>query len=470
MSETFFEPLSAMDRQFLEMEGPNAPMHVSGVSEYELGPLRSEPGSLDFGRVREAIESVLDRIPIYRQRLAWTPIEGRPGWIDDPGFELDYHLRQVALPAPGNESQLKELTALIVSQPLDRARPLWEMWFIEGLDGGENFAVVTKMHHCMIDGGSGANLMSLLMRASPDHKSATPKAWTPRPAPTGLALAAGEIEQRVSTPLRWLRGARRFQAQNRSLPGALLDRAAALRDILSHALPASTTPINGPLGRHRRVDWMETSLEDLTSLRRKVGCSLNDLALTVVTGALRRYLTGRGVEVDGLDFRVSVPVNVRREDEREKMGNRISSWILRLPLELAEPMEQLGVIRQRTGEARESKQALGMEMIMAAAEELPLLLTLAAWANRGQINCVVTNIPGPPIPLYFVGCRVRTMQPFVLLPPGVGLTVALLSYDGRLFWGFMADYDRVSDLGRFRDDVRDSLTAVQEAVTLAPAS
>jgi diacylglycerol O-acyltransferase len=470
MSKYFFEPLSAMDRQFLAMEGPNTPMHVSGVSEYELAPLRSEEGSLDFGSVRKAIESVLDKIPIYRQKLAWTPIEARPGWIDDPDFELGYHLRHVALPAPGSEGQLKELAALIVSQPLDRARPLWEMWFIEGLGGGENFAVVTKMHHCMIDGGAGANLMSLLLRTSPDHRRVAAKPWTPRPAPTGLELATGEIERRVSTPLRWLRGARRFQQESSSLPAALLDRVVAVRDILGNALPASATPINGPLGPHRRVDWMESSLDELTSLRRKLGCSLNDLALTVVTGALRRYLTRRGVEVEGLDFRVSVPVNVRREDEREKMGNRISSWIFPLPLELAEPMEQLAVIRGRTGEAKESKLALGMEMIMGAAEEVPGLITLAAWAGRGQISTVVTNVPGPPIPLYFMGCRVHTMQPFVLLPPGVGLTVALLSYDGRLFWGFMADYDRVPDLDLFRDDVRESLSVVQAAVASGQVS
>jgi WS/DGAT/MGAT family acyltransferase len=463
MSDTFFQPLSAMDRQFLEMEGPNTPMHVSGVSEYELGPLRSEAGSLDFGRVRKAIESVLEKIPVYRQKLAWTPVERSPGWIDDSDFELDYHLRHVALPAPGSESQLKQLTSLIVSQPLDRSRPLWEMWFIEGLGGGENFAVVTKMHHCMIDGGAGANLMSLLLRASPDRERASAKPWRPRPAPTGLELATGELGRRVSTPLRWLRGARRFQREHRSLASALSDRAAALRDILSNAIPASTTPITGPLGPHRRVDWMETSLDELTSLRRKLGCTLNDLALTVVTGALRRYLALRDVDVDGLDFRVSVPVNVRRAEEREQMGNRISSWIFRLPLELDEPLEQLDVIRERTGEAKQSKQALGMEMIMAAAEELPLLLTLAAWAGQGQISTVVTNVPGPPIPLYLMGSRVRTMQPFVLLPPGVGLTVALLSYDGTLFWGLMADYDRVPDLGPFRDALRDSLTALQEA-------
>jgi WS/DGAT/MGAT family acyltransferase len=452
-----------MDRQFLEMETPSAPMHVSGVSAYELGALRGETGSLDFEIVGKVIEGTLERIPRYRQKLAYTPVEQRPIWVDDPDFELDYHLRHVGLPAPGTESQLKRLTSWIVSQPLDRSRPLWEMWFLEGLAGGEQFAVVTKMHHCMIDGGAGANLMSLLLRTSPERTIPTPQPYVPRPAPGRLELASGEITRRLGTPVRLMRGARRFRRENPHLLAALSERGAALRDMLSNVRPSSRTPINGELGPHRRVDWLETPLEEIKTLRRDLGCTLNDLALTLVTGALRRYLARREVALEGLDFRVSIPVSVRRENERRRMGNRVSSWIVRLPLEEPEPLDQLAVLTRRTRALKASHQALAVEMMMAVAEEVPALLTVAARATRGAINLVVTNVPGPDIPLYLLGCRALTMQPFVLLVPGVGLSVALLSYDGKLFWGFMADHDLVPDLPGFQEDVRKALAALRQA-------
>jgi WS/DGAT/MGAT family acyltransferase len=465
MAETFHEPLGAMDRQFLEMEASGAPMHVSGVTAYGLAPLRNETGGLDFEVVRKAIESALERIPRYRQKLAWTPLEGRPVWIDDEDFDLDYHLRRVGLPGSGTEQQLKQLAGWIVSQPLDRSRPLWEMWFVEGLQGGEQFAVVTKMHHCMIDGGAGVNLMSLLLRASPDYEIPTPRPYAPRPAPGARELAVADVGRRLRTPLRLLRGARRFGQENPNLPSAIAQRVGAVRDLLANALPGSRTPIDGPLGPHRRVDWMGMPLDEVKTLRRELGCSLNDLALAAVTGALRRYLTRRGVDLEGIDFRVSVPVDVRREDERERMGNRISSWLVRLPLDEPKPLDQLTVITRTTDELKHKHQSLGVEMLMTVADELPVLLTIAARATRGQVNSVVTNVVGPPIPLYLLGCRALTMQPFVLLPPGVGLSVALLSYDGKLFWGFLADHDKVPDLDRFRDDVQLALVALREAAS-----
>ena len=465
MSQSFHEPLAAMDRQFLEMEGPGAPMHVFGVSAYEAAPLRSETGALDRQRLRKAIEATLERIPRYRQKLAWTPLERRPVWVDDPAFSLDYHLRQLALPGPGSEEQLKGLMGWIVSLPLDRTRPLWEMWFVEGLEGGERFAVITKMHHCMLDGGAGVNLMALLLRPSREHDVPAPGDWEPRPAPGALALAAGDLGRRVSMPLRLLRGARRFRSENPSLAAALRERGRALRDMLSSALPGSATPINGRLGLQRRVDWLEMPLGGVTALRRRLGCSLNDLALAALTGALRRYLGRRGVAFEGLDFRVSVPVDVRREGERQRMGNRVSSWIVRLPLDRTEPLDQLAALSRRTRELKATHQASAVEMLMAAADELPALLKLAARANRGQVNMVVTNVPGPPIPLYLLGCRALTMQPFVPLFAGMGLCVALLSYDARLFWGFTADYDLVPDLAGFRDDVLEALRALRRAAS-----
>jgi WS/DGAT/MGAT family acyltransferase len=322
------------------------------------------------------------------------------------------------------------------------------------------------MHHCMLDGGAGVNLMGLLLRASPESDIPASNPYAPRPAPGILNLAAAEIESRVTTPLRVLRGVRRFWQENPDLPDAVARRVGALRDMLGNALPGSRTPINGPLGLQRRVDWMETSLDDMKGLRRRLGCSLNDMALAIVTGALRRYFTRRRLDLEDIDFRVSVPVDVRREDERTKMNNRSSSWIVHLPLDEPDPLKQLATLKRETQRLKGRHQELGVEMMMAAAEEVPALLTLSARAIRGQINLVVTNVPGPPIPLYLLGCRALTMQPFVLLPPYVGLTVALLSYDGKLFWGFMGDAALAPDIADFRNDMEESLRSLE---AVAPA-
>ena len=463
MSDTHFEPLGGMDRQFLEMENANTPMHVSGFSLYELDPLRSETGGVDFETFRKAIEGALERIPRYRQKLAYTPIEGRPVWVDASDFELDYHLRHLSLPPPGGDEQLRQLVGWIVSQPLDLTRALWEMWVVEGVDHGRYFAVVTKMHHCMIDGGSGVNLMQVLLRAKPEYRIPAAARFEPRPAPSRTELATWEITRRLRTPLRLLGGLRRFGAENPNLPKAIGQRVGATAELLANVLPAAKTPISGiELGPHRRVDWLEMSFDEVTTLKRTLGCSLNDLVLTLVASALRRYLGRRGVDLDGLDFRVSIPVNVRSESDDGKMGNRTSSWIVPMPLCDPSPLGQLAAITRQTGELKHSNQAIAIEMMMAAAEEVPALLKLAARATQGQISMVVTNVPGPTVPLYLLGCKALSMQPLVPLFPGVGIGVAILSYDGTLFWGFQADYDHVPDLRRFVEDVREAKLALEQ--------
>jgi diacylglycerol O-acyltransferase len=454
-SKPFFEPLRAMDRQFLAMEDANTHMHVSGFSVYEQEPLRSELGGVDFGVFRSAIEAALDRIPRYRQRLHATPIEKNPVWVDASDFDVDDHLHHLSLPSPGNAAQLKEMVGWIVSQPLDHSRPLWEMWLVEGLDGGKHFAVVTKMHHCMVDGGSGVNLMQVLLSAKPERRVAAAKPFTPRPLPDALDLAAYEISWRVRTPLRLFDGLRGFATAKPGLLANVRQRATAFGDLLENMLPASRTPISrAPLGARRRVDWFESPLDELTALRRRLGCSLNDLVLAIVTGAVRRYLKRRQVELEGLDFRVSIPVNMRLESDSGEMANRISSWIVPLPLAEPDPLEQLAAIERCTSALKASKQAVAIEMLMAVAEELPALLDLSAAAMKGQISMIVTNVPGPPIPLYLLGCRALCMQPLVPLFPGVGVGVAVLSYDGTLFWGLQGEYDLVPDLERFADDLR----------------
>ena len=462
-----FEPLRAMDRQFLSMEDADTPMHVSGFSIYELAPLRSERGGVDFELFCGAIECALTRIPRYRQRLAYTPMEGHPVWIDAVDFDLTDHLHHLALPTPGTEAQLKELVGWIVSQPLDHRRPLWEMWVVEGLDREKQFAVVTKMHHCMIDGGTGVNLMQSLLRASPEFDIPEHEPFAPRRAPSRLELARYEVGRRAGAPWRLARGVGELIALGPNLLGRLSQGIGAFSELMEHALPASKTPISrSPLHARRRIDWLEVPLDELTRLRRRLDVTLNDLVLAIVAGALRRYLARRGVALEGLDFRVSIPVNVRSDSEKdEQAGNRVSSWIIPMPLDESDPIRQLAAISQRTRALKSSRQAIAVEMLMAAANELPALLSLSATAMRGHVSMIVTNVPGPPIPLYMLGCQALSMQPLVPLIPGVGIGIALLSYNGCVCWGFQADYDLVPDLERFVEDIVDAQSALEHVTT-----
>jgi len=467
-----FEPLRAMDRQFLLMEDADTPMHVSGFSVYELAPLRSQHGGFDFELFHQAIECALTRIPRYRQRLAYTPMEGHPVWIDAADFDLSDHLRHLALPTPGSDAQLKELVGWIVSQPLDHRRPLWEMWVVEGLDRGKQFAVVTKMHHCMIDGGTGVNLMQSLLRASPEFEIPGREPFAPRRAPSRLELARYEVGRRAGAPWRLARGAGELIALGSKLPGRLSQGIGAFSELMEHVLPASKTPISrAPLHARRRVDWLEVPLDELTRLRRSLDVTLNDLVLAIVAGALRRYLERRGVDLEGLEFRVSIPVNVRSDSEKdEQAGNRVSSWMISMPLDEPDPLRQLATISQKTRGLKDSHQSIAVEMLMAAADELPALLSLSTAAMRGQVSMIVTNVPGPPIPLYMLGCQALSMQPLVPLIPGAGIGVALLSYNGSVFWGFQADYDLVPDLECFVEDIADAQSALEHTTSLNEVS
>ena len=429
-------------------------MHVAGTQIFELGPLRTPEGGVDFAKVRAATEAVLDQIPRYRQKLRWIPFTQRPVWVDDPDFHLDYHFRHTALPQPGTVDQLQRLASRIMSQPLDRERPLWETWVVEGLEG-DRFALVSKLHHCMIDGESGVDLAQVLLSVTPEYEERTPEPYYPRPAPSGAELLRAEVGRRVLMPVQVARGAASFFAEAGDAWDEVGQRARAVGEMLGWTLkPASGTPINGEIGPHRRLDWHSHALADVKAVRRAAGATVNDVVLTTVTGALDAYLRRRGVDPASLEFRVSAPVSVRRDDERGQLGNRVSSWIVRLPLDQPDPLSRLAAIHETTSQLKSSNQALGVDTIMQVAEWTPpVLLSLGAQASSGPINSIVTNVPGPQFPLYLLGARLLEMYPVPPLLPEMGLAIGLFSYDGRVFWGFNADYERVPDLDAFRDAV-----------------
>jgi len=470
MASYTYERLSAQDASFLLFETHNVPMHVAATLIYESGPLATPEGGVDIAAIRHATEANLHRIPRYRQKLAWIPIENHPVWVDDRDFNLDYHVRHTALPRPGNEAQLKALSARIMAQKLDRARPLWESWVVEGLEGNR-FAMITKLHHCMIDGSSGVDLAQILMSIDPNYlpESEVPS-YIPRPAPSSLDLLRDEVKRRVSFPLTVARGLRQFRAETEDLGHEVGLRARAVGELLGWAVRSSSdTPINGPLGPHRRFDWLTMPLASVKAVRKALDCTVNDVVLTTVTGAVREFLLRRRMRPEQIDFRVSAPVSVRRDDEHGQLGNRVSSWIVRLPVEQAEPVARLEAIHAVTRELKDSKQALGVEMMMKAAEWTPgVLMSLGARAASGPINMIVTNVPGPQFPLYMLGAKLLASYPQVPLLEGTGLGVALFSYDGKLCWGFNADYEMLPDLAAFRGAVEKSFRELSTAAGIHP--
>jgi WS/DGAT/MGAT family acyltransferase len=447
-----YDRLNALDHSFLFLERPHTPLHVGSVAIHDLGALQSREGGVDIDLVRRGIAGVLHRIPRYRQRLAWIPLEGAPVWVDDEGFNLDYHVRHTSLPRPGDTAQLRQLAARVMAQRLDRSRPLWEMWVVEGLEH-DRFALLSKVHHCMIDGVSGVDLMNVLMSPLPDAEIVEPVPFVPRPAPTPFELLRDEALRRARLPLDALRDVRSVLREAEDARRELAVRGRALRQTLGGVLQRSTpTPLNERVSPHRRFDWLVLAVDELKAVRRALGGSLNDVVLAIVTGAVRRFLEQRRFPLDGIDFRVMAPVSVRAEHERGRLGNRVSAWIVPLPLAEPDPALRLATLAAYTEELKQKRQAVAAQVLTQVADWTPAtLLALGARNATRQLpfHMVVTNVPGPQLPLYLLGSRMHEIFPVVPLLDGLGLGIALFSYDGKLCWGFHADWDLVPDLDRF---------------------
>ncbi len=468
----YYDRLSALDASFLGIEDESCHMHVGGVLIFDAAPLRLADGGMDIERIRRAIHARLHLVPRFRQRLAYVPYERIPIWIDDHSFRLAYHVRHTALPRPGDERVLKRLVGRIMSQALDRKRPLWEMWVVEGLDG-DRFALVSKTHHCMIDGISGADLMSVILDATPDVGVGTPEPWRPRRPPSNARLVFDEMLRRASQPPEAVR----------ALYGAVRDPKAAWRDVAEAATgvaetlaptltPVSPTPLNVEVGPHRRFDWTEMKVADLKVVKNVLGGTLNDVVLATVTGALRAFFAQRGIDAGELDVRALVPVSVRAQDERGQLGNRVTQLTAPLPVRLADPVARLRAVRETTAGLKESRQALGGEVLTAISEwTMPNLLVQAVrLASRTRpYNLIVTNVPGPQIPLYLQGALMRTAYPVVPLFENLGVVVGLFSYNGGLFWGVNADWEHFPDLHDFIVALENGFAELQQAAERAAA-
>jgi WS/DGAT/MGAT family acyltransferase len=460
-----YERLGAQDKTFLDLERPGEPQHIAAITVFEAGKLARPDGGIDIDRVRAYVASRLHRLPRYRQRLAWIPVEGHPVWVDDPHFQIDFHVRHTALPRPGDERQLKRLAGRVVSQPLDRERPLWEFWVVEGLEGGKRFAIVQKVHHCMIDGISGVDLMAILLATDPEAEPETSPPFEPRPVPRGLDLLAIEVGRRVTGLVGVLGRTPSALRQPADLAERVREGVAAVGETLASALrPASNTPINQKLGPHRRIEWRDLELSRVKAVKDRLGGTVNDVVLATVAGALRHFLSLRRLDVDQLRIRANVPVSLRSRDERGTLGNRIALFMAELPVGEADPLARLARVRETMERLKSSRQAMGAEVLAAVSEwTSATLLSLAVRGSaRGRpYNLVVTNVPGPQIPLYMLGARMERCYPVVNLQPQQGLGVGLFSYAGTLGFGFTADPDQVPDLYVFADAVTASFEELE---------
>ena len=463
--------LSAIDASFLAQERESSHMHVGALVIFAGAPPRHE-------ELLEHVESRLHLVPRYRQKLAESPLEtGRPFWIDDPRLNLHYHVRHTALPKPGSEDQLRQLAGRLFSQRLDRSKPLWELWLVQGLEkadgeSGERFALISKTHHSMVDGVSGVDIATVLfdLVAEPDSQPEPEATWMPHSEPSGVELVAKNAVDVARRPFSLVGEAVRALSKPSRTVGQLREAVEGVAEVAWAGLnPAPETPLNTKIGPHRRLFWVHGRLEDFKRVKDSLGGTVNDVVLTVVTGALRRWLESRGVRTEGTELRALVPVSIRTEAQHGQLGNRIAAMRGPLPVYVEDPVERLRVVRAAMQGLKESKQALGAEVIAGVQEFAPP--TLLAQASRLNFstrlfNLIVTNVPGPQFPLYLLGRELREIVPIAFLPENHALAIAIMSYNGGINFGLLGDYDTLPDLddiGGLLEESLDELLAAAGA-------
>lgn len=469
---TFYERLSTLDNSFLALETPSIHMHVAGLAVFEAGSLRTPEGGIDVASIGAHIASKLHLIPRYRQRLAYVPFEQHAVWVDDEQFSIDYHVRHTSLPRPGSMSQLRALMGRLVSQPLDHSKPLWEVWVVEGL-AGDRFGLISKVHHCMIDGIASVDLMAVLFSLSPVAEVAEPEAFEPRPIPTGTELVVRETARRAGRAVGALRSVRTLVEDAQTLAQHGVRRVRAVGASLSSGWlsQASDTPLNGEPGTNRVFGTLDTDLDTIKSIKNALGGSVNDVVLAAVAGGVRSFLRGSDFDVSGIDFRVMAPVSVRSLSDRGTMGNQVAMWLASLPVGEPDPVARLEAVKRETMKLKTTDQALGAATLVSLSAGAPAtLVSLASRLASGArpFNMTVTNVPGPQVPLYFLGAELVAQYPLVPLWHGHGIGVALFSYNGSVAWGFNSAYDVVPDVDGFAAAVEASIRELAAAAAGPP--
>ncbi len=437
--------MSPQDASFLHVENENNHMHIASVALFE-GPPPS------YESVVEMVASKLHLVPRYRQVVRFVPFElARPLWVDDPHFNIDYHVRHTSLPRPGGTQQLKNLVGRIMAQQLDRAKPLWESWVVEGL-ADDRWAYISKTHHCMVDGVSGTDLLSVVLDREPHPLREKPELWGPEMPPSDGVLVRGALTDLARSPREQFRALRSAVRRPGRIASRLLEIGQGLGTFGAMTRPSgSESSLNGPIGPHRRWTWAETTLERIKPARKRFGGTVNDVVLSLITKGFRELLLSRGESVDGRVVRTLVPVSVRGEDERGAYNNRVSAMFAELPIGVADPIERLDLIQAQMGDLKERKQAVAAEALtQLSGYAPPMLLALGARVfarmDVRTLQTVTTNVPGPPFPLYAAGRRMTRVYPYVPLAGSVRIGIAIFSYLGQLSFGVTGDYDSAPDI------------------------
>jgi WS/DGAT/MGAT family acyltransferase len=458
--------LTGLDSSFLHMERDATHMHVAGCMVFK----GKAPA---FDEIVEVIVSRLHLIPRYRQRLAFVPFnQGRPVWVDDPHFNPHFHVRHTGLPHPGGEDQLKRLAGRVFSQALDRSRPLWELWLVEGLED-DRFAILSKTHHALVDGVSGVDIATVLFDSSPDPMPVAPPEheWVPRPLPGGAQLLADSLLERATIPGEVVRGVRATLRGPRQIAGRFATALAGLGAVAKTGLQAAPeSPFNVRIGPHRRFTWVRGDLAEFKAIKNSLGGTVNDAVLAVVAGALGRYMRLQGVPTEGVVLKAMVPISVRADVERGALGNKVAAMWAPLPVGMTDPIESLRTISAEMNGIKDSGQAVGAQVLtQLTGFAPPTIMAQAArlQARQRMFNLVVTNVPGPQFPLYILGRELDAMFPMVPLAENTALGIAIMSYNGQLNFGLNADYDALPELEALADELR---AAIEELAAAAGGS
>jgi WS/DGAT/MGAT family acyltransferase len=459
--------LTALDASFLHLERLETPMHVGAVSIFEGGPFFDAQGHFRLAEIRDLVMSRLPLLPRFRKRLMPTPWEqGRPIWVDDDRFDIGYHVRLTALPKPGSWEQLVTLATRVQETLLDRKRPLWELWFVEGLEGG-HVGLIQKTHHALVDGVSGVDVATILLDVTPDHVPGEIAPWAPQAAPSPNRLLQDSLVERVTEPTELVRSARSVLRGPRRAVARATELTRSFSTMASRDTIAPKTSLNTtPVGRHRRLGVVRVALADVKEIRAGLGGTVNDVVLAAVGAGFGRFLADRGDDVDDVKLRVMCPVSVRGADEQGALGNRVSAMFVSLPIGPIAPEERLEAVRATTKDLKEKQQAVAADFLTGLTQyAAPTLMSMAARVAHHQplFNFICTNVPGPQFPLYLMGARMLEAFPIVPLTRNTSVVVGILSYDGTLHFGLFADRDAVPDVDHLAACIDDGFAELLKA-------
>jgi len=467
-----YDRLTALDESFLHLERPDTPMHVGAVAVLERAPFYDADGRFRLDEVRALVASRLQLIPRFRKRVMPVPLgRGRPVWVDHDGFDIAEHVRLTRLPAPGNRRQLLELAERLMTQVLDRGRPLWELWFVDGVDRGEHVGLIHKSHHTLTDGISGVDIATVLLDFDREPTVLDPDGWKPSPAPEPTRLVVDTVRERMTRPAEMVSTVRRAT----DAPRDAVDRATGLGrsigSLLDGQVVASRLFLNAPVGKGRRIETVRVSLDTVRAVRAAFACTVNDVVLAVVGTAMARVLDAHDELHPDLVLKAFCPVSVRDDGQRMQLGNRISTMVV--PLAVGEPdaRVRLDAVRATTADLKERRQAVGAAALLGLSEyAAPTLLGLAARVAHAQRvgNLIVTNVPGPQVPLYCLGAQMYEVYPVVPLSRNLTLNVAILSYCGQLHFGLIGDGQSGRDLERLAGGIEDAVAELGELAGAEP--